>query len=145
MKIRSRRTASGVTLLAAAFIAAGCGQSTEDAEAQLCADLAHLRSAVGTLADTSADTSVDEFQQSRENVQEAWADVQDSARNLADDRSDDLEDAWSDFEKSVKDVDDDDSLSEAASDISSARDTFDEQASDIYSGLDCSGEGSSDE
>ena len=141
MRAVPRVAASVLTLGVAALVATGCGQSTEDAEAALCADLATLRSSVKALSETSATTTVDEFEQSRENVKDAWKDVQDSARNLSNDRADDLDDAWGDFEDTVNDIDDEDSLASAKADLRAGVAEFEDTKSEIYSGLDCAGTG----
>jgi hypothetical protein len=138
MRAVSRVAASALTLGVAAVVATGCGQSEADAEAALCADLASLRSSVETLRDTSRFTTVEEFNEARENVRGAWADTRDSAANLGSKRTDDLDDAWEDLEDAIDGIDDDASLAEAKAEVATAIDTYNETANDIRSGLDCS-------
>mgnify|MGYP000075316505 CR=1 FL=1 len=67
-----------------------------------CRTAGEARSAdiIGTsVSDTNADTTVKEFEQSRENVREAWADVKASADNLGNERFDAVENAWDDVAK----------------------------------------------
>lgn len=139
MRAVSRVAAGVLTLGVATVVAAGCGQTEADAEAALCADLGSLRSSVETLRDTSAYTTIEEFNEARENVRGAWGDVRDSAANLGSERTDDLDDAWKDLQDAIDDIDDDASLAEATAEVATAIDTYNETADDIRSGLDCSG------
>ena len=137
MRYRSTVAAAAV-LVASALISAGCGESTEDAERALCADLATLRSSVATLSDTNADTTVKEFEQSRENVREAWADVKASADNLGSDRFDAVEDAWDDVANTMDNVDSKDTLGDAREELVSNLTTYAKAEKKLGSGIDCS-------
>lgn len=132
-----RTWALAVVLAVAVFVAAGCGESTDDAEQALCADLATLQTSAAMLAESSSDTSVDDFEQARQNVREAWADVKSSADNLGDDRFDDVEDAWSDVADAFDDVDDADSLEQVRADVATEFEAFRSSASELGSGIDC--------
>jgi predicted negative regulator of RcsB-dependent stress response len=138
--MRLRNAGAGTALLlVAAVIGAGCGQSTQDAEEQLCAELANFKSSVQQLRTANPETtSADQFQQQFDNVKKSWAQLKDAAANLGEDDIDDVEDAWDDLTKSVKDVDDKDSVSEAVTDIQSAAAEFDQALQELDSELDCS-------
>ena len=132
------RVAGATVLVIAALVGTGCGESTEDAEQALCADLSTLRTSVVTLAETSSDTTVDDYKQARENVHEAWADVKASADNLGDERFDDVEDAWEDVADSIDDVDNDATLGEARDEITGTLKTYATAERDLASRIDCS-------
>ncbi len=126
-----------VVVAAAAFVAAGCGESVEDAEQALCADLATLRANVSALVEVDAETSVEEFKQARQNVRDSWREVKDSAANLGDERFDDVNDAWDNFDDTLGDIDDEDSLSEAMQKLGDASDGIDDAQRGLVSGIDC--------
>ncbi len=137
--MRYRSPLVGVALvLAAGFVGAGCGESTADAEKSLCADLATLRASVQTLADMDSSSTVDEFKDARKNVQRAWADTQDAAANLGDERFDDVQDAWDDVADAMDNVDDKDTLAEAHDEITGKLDAFDDAKQEFGSSIDCS-------
>ncbi|MCB0878435.1 MAG: hypothetical protein KDC46_05585 [Thermoleophilia bacterium] len=137
---RASRAAGLLAVLAAAsFIATGCGESVDDAERALCADLATLKANVTTLTELDADSSVAEFKQARQNVRDSWHDVQDSAANLGDDRFDAYKDAWDDFDDTIGKVDDDASLKDAVGSLQDAADEVDAAGQELGSGIDCSG------
>ena len=126
-----------VVVAAATLVAAGCGESVEDAEQALCADLGTLRANVRTLVATDADTNVGEFKQARQNVRDSWREVKASAANLGDERFDDVNDAWDDFDDTLGNVDDEDTLNEALQKLSDASDAIDEAQRGLVSGIDC--------
>lgn len=125
------------TLALASLVASGCGESVQDAEQALCADLSTLNASVTTLAALNADSSVAEFKQAAQNVRSSWRDVEDSANNLGDSRFDHVKDSWDDFKDEIDDVDDQDSLAEALTEIRDAAATFEASESKIVSGLNC--------
>lgn len=133
----SRRYGAVAAIAFASVVAAGCGESVEDAEQSLCADLATLRSNVATLASLDGESTVEEFRQARQNVRDSWREVQASADNLGTDRADAVEDAWDNLADTIDDVDDDQSVSEALEEIGDAREELSEASAKLGSGIDC--------
>jgi ElaB/YqjD/DUF883 family membrane-anchored ribosome-binding protein len=141
MHVLSRVASSASTLVLAALLAAGCGQSEADAEAALCADLAKLRANASELADISASSSIQEFRKARQNVRRAWSDVRDSARNLSNERADALDDAWGELGDTIEGIDGADSLEGAVATIRAGIEDYEATADEIRSEIDCSGAG----
>lgn len=133
----SRAIGGAGVLAVAALVASGCGQTTEDAEAQLCADLSDLRSSIADLHALTADSSLEEFDEARQNVRSSYRDAVDAARNVSNDRADDVEDAADDFMDSIDDIDDDSSLEDAEAQLAQSVETFRGEASEIFDNLGC--------
>jgi DNA repair exonuclease SbcCD ATPase subunit len=101
-------------LLVLAGAAAGCVQPTEEeAEAQLCEDLAALRAALDNFENINRTSTVEEIRDARDQVGSAMQDVRDSADQLEDIRVDELDAAYSNLENAVEDLPDDATAGEA--------------------------------
>lgn len=95
-------------VLALACVGAGCVQpSEEEAEAQLCGDLAELRAALESMENTSLRSTVGDIRDGRDQVRSAMENVRESAGQLANVRVDELNAAYEDLDRSVESLPDD--------------------------------------
>lgn len=131
--------AAGLLLLLAA-----CEDEPTQAEAeqQFCDDVGAYLAALGALRDIDKSTTVDEFDQLRENVKTTHANMVASAEELKDVRLDDLEEAEDNLRSAIDDIDDDQSLQEARGSIQDEVDEVAKQMSQVLNDVDCgSGQG----
>lgn len=120
-----RRKTTGVAFLLAvlltATVAFACGDddepSTEDAEAQLCADLSALDTAIEDLEGITADSTVDELREANEAVADAEGRVVESAQAVGEARIGDLDAAFEDLDSAVTDIPGDATIADALSSI----------------------------
>ncbi|MDV2482774.1 hypothetical protein F8E02_12380 [Methanoculleus sp. Wushi-C6] len=117
---------------------AGCVQpSEEEAEAQLCQDLAELRAALESMENTSLRTSVGDLRDGRDQVRSAMEDVRESAGELADVRVDELNAAYEDLDRAVEDLPDDATVVGAIQAIRPQIQAVREEQQNLYADLNC--------
>lgn len=120
-----RRKITGVAFLLAVLLTAiaalACGDdddvSTEDAEAQLCADLAALDTAIADLEGITADNTVDELKVANQAVADAEDRVAESAQAVGEARIGDLDAAFEELDSAVTEIPGDSTIADAISSI----------------------------
>ena len=106
-----------IAVLLLVSVVAGCVTSpppTNEAESNLCEDLANFEDALAPLTNISLGTTVEDLQAFRDEVGNAWAEVEESAQDYYDARVRDLQDAYDELDKAVNDLPGDVTVSEAA-------------------------------
>ena len=92
-------------VLVLACAGAGCVQpSEEEAEAQLCQDLADLRAALESMENTSLRSTVGDIRDGRDQVQSAMESVRESAGQVANVRVDNLNAAYENLNQAVENL-----------------------------------------
>ena len=110
-----RRT-TGILLGLMILGTAACSSTTpeENTEAA-CSAAEELTVALDNFDMTlTPDATVDEVTEARDNVRQAWQDLDAAADDVAQDRGQALDDAWSDLQDSVDDVSGDATIADAA-------------------------------
>jgi hypothetical protein len=133
-----------VAAVAALLVLAACDDEPTQAEAeeQFCEDTGAYLAALGALRDVDSDTTVDEFDQLRENVRTTHDNLVASAAELRDVRLDDLQEAQDNLRSAIDDIDDDASLQEARDSIEEEVDEVAQQTSQVLNDVNCgSGQG----
>lgn len=136
--------AIGAAASAALLLLAACDDEPTQAEAeeQFCEDAGAYLAALGALRDVDKNTTVDEFDQIRENVRTTHDNMVASAEQLGEVRLDDLEEAQDNLRAAIDDIDDDASLQEARDSIEEEVDEVAQQTSQVLNDVDCgSGQG----
>jgi hypothetical protein len=139
-----RFLALGGAAVAALLLLVACDDEPTQAEAeqQFCDDVGAYLAALGELRDVDENTTIDEFDQIRENVLTAHDNMLASAQQLRYTRVDDLEEAESNLRSAIEDIDDDATLQEARSSIEDEVDEVAQQTSQVLNDVDCgSGQG----
>jgi len=125
-------------VLIVACAGAGCVQPSEqEAEAQLCQDLADLRAALESMENTSLRTSVGDIREGRDQVQSAMESVRESAGQVANIRVDDLNAAYENLDQAVEDLPDDVTVIEAIQTIRPQVQAVREEQQNLYDDLNC--------
>ena len=91
---------------------AGC-VSIDRAKANYCQDLGSFGRALVNMRQIDANSTVEELQDTQQDVAEAWDDLSKSAGRLADAQYRELEQAQKDLQRTIDDIKDDASLAEA--------------------------------
>jgi hypothetical protein len=131
-----------MTAVIVALLGAWDDEPTQvEAEEQFCDDVGVFLVALGDLRDVDSDTSIEEFQESRENARIAYDNMIASAQEVAEARVDDLQEANDDLKAAVG-VDDDATLQEARDSIQDEADEVSKQISQLLNDVNCgSGQG----
>lgn len=95
---------------------AACSSETpEENSAQACTAAEQLGTALDNFDTTlTPDATVDEVAAARDEVRQAWEDLDDATADVAEDRVDALDSAWDNLEQGVEDVQGDETVSAAA-------------------------------
>jgi hypothetical protein len=139
----------GILMISAAaaallLLAAACDDepTQQEAEDQFCDDAGEFLAALGALRDVDKDTTVDEFDQLRENARTSYDNMIASAEELRYSRLSELEDAKSGLDQAIDDIDDDATLQEARASIEEEVDNVALEVSQALNDVDCgSGQG----
>lgn len=109
--------------LALPLLLLGCDQrpqSAQEAEAELCANLVRLETSLIELSQINADSQVSELRTARENVANAYRDVQSSAEEVQEARTEELEAAYNEFDNTVDNISGRETIGEAANDVTAS-------------------------
>ena len=113
-----------------------------EAEEQFCDDVGAFLASLGALRDVDDDTSVDDFEQARENARTAYDNMIASAEQLREVNVEELQEANDNLRAAIDDIDDDATLQEARDSIEDEADEVAVQVSQILNDTDCgSGQG----
>jgi outer membrane murein-binding lipoprotein Lpp len=130
-----------ILVLGAAILllcAAGCTQpSPEEAEAQLCADLAKLDAALQEYDALDENATLAEVRAAQDNVTSAWSDVRDSAQARRDVNVDQLDAAYNDLENAVNDLPEDITIAEARTQLQPQIDAVKQALQQVFSSANC--------
>jgi hypothetical protein len=96
------------------------GDSSVSAEAQLCADLAGLETALDDLQAINETNTVDELQAAQDDVKQAVDDVKSSAVDVADARVDDVDGAYTTLDEVVTGVEGDQTIADIQAELQDA-------------------------
>jgi hypothetical protein len=125
-------------LVALPLVLAGCAQpNTEEAEADLCTNLADLETALVDLSQINTDSQVRELRTAKENVAKAYQNVQDSAATVEEARLNDLQTAYDEFDKTVNDISGRDTVGEAATSVAASMANIQTAREQLSTGLNC--------
>ena len=131
----------GMLIAVLGIVAIACdddeAESTEDAESQLCNDIADLGQALVALTALGPDSTVDELEAARDGVVEARDKVDESAENAGEARVSDVDSAVSDLRQAVDDVSGDVTVTEAVESVQTQILAVDAAALQLFSDLDC--------
>ena len=125
-------------VVAIALIGRGDGDSQAGAQESFCSSLTTLESSIQALeALEPTAASKDDYENAVSDIEDDWDQVKSDASDLADVTTSDLDNAWDDFKSAVDDVPDDASVSDAASGVASAAQTFGSTVQATLTGPDC--------
>jgi archaellum component FlaC len=117
---------------------AGCGQpTTAEAEATLCNDLGQLEASLAELAQINANSQVNDLRQARENVANAYKNVQTAAQAVEEARLDDLQMAYDDLDKTVNNISGRETVGEATVQIADGMANVKAARQELSAGLQC--------
>ena len=131
----------GLLLAIVAVVSFACGDdepSEAEAVAQLCADLDTLQSADAAFDDIGADSTVDELNDANAAFNDALDDVDASARDVVDVRTQPIDDAYDDLAQAINDIPGDATIVEGLASIAPQLAAVDAGYDTAFSGLDCS-------
>lgn len=118
--------------------AAGCTQpSPEEAEAQLCSDMADLDAAIQELESLDETATVGDVRAAEENVTSAWNSVRSSAQTLEEVNTEQLEAAYNDLDGAVQGLPDDITVSEARTQLQPYIDSVKQAWLAVYTSANC--------
>lgn len=119
-----KKTLTLVVLLAIGLAACSSTPSTEEAAENLCSSLDSLTSAGNAVVSLSPDSSVEEAEAAFDSVKDAWEDVKSDAEVVNEAAAQEADDAINDLNDAVNDVSGDATLSEAATQVVGAVQSF---------------------
>jgi hypothetical protein len=127
-----------------ALLLAACDDepTEEEANEAFCNDVGDFLAALGELRDVDEDTSVEEFEETRELVRTTYEDMIQSAQGVRNARIDELNEANENLRAAVDDIDDDASLQEGLDSIEEEADAVSEEVAQMFNDVQCgSGQG----
>jgi len=125
-------------MIALPLLLAGCGQpTTAEAEATLCSDLGQLETSLAELAQINANSQVNDLRQARENVANAYKNVQTAAQAVEEARLDDLQMAYDDLDKTVNNISGRETVGEATVQIADGMANVKAARQELSAGLQC--------
>ena len=136
--------AIGAAAAASLLLLSACDDEPTEEQAQedFCDDAGAFLAALGALRDVDSDTSVEDFEDIREDVRTTYDNMVASAEQLREVRLDDLEQANANLRSAVDDIDDEASLEDARDSIQEEVEQFSEELSQVLNDVDCgSGQG----
>jgi hypothetical protein len=107
------------------------------AEEQFCDDVGAFLAALGALRDSDVNTPIDEFEQTREDVETTYNNMINSAQQVREVRVDELQQANANLRAAVEDINDEQSLSEALDSVKDEADAVAEQISSLFNDINC--------
>ncbi len=132
--------AVGLMVAVLGALAIACGDDEEDtagAEAQLCADLEELDTALQGIGDLSRDSTVDDARTAISDVADAFNAARESAADVAQARIDDVTTAYDSFDETARNISDEATLTEAWEQLLGAADVVEQAEEALLSGLNC--------
>jgi hypothetical protein len=102
-----------VLLLAGMLVTACGGETTGEAKTAFCDNLKALDSSVATLKGMTPTSTVEEVQNAKKGVQDAWQKVADSAKNLTDVQINDVQQAYDQMMNNVGNITDEATVQQA--------------------------------
>jgi hypothetical protein len=111
--------------LIVAVLLAGCAPSLSDAKQQFCDDLAAVGQAIQKARGINADSTLEEVKETRQELEEAMANVRESLGVLKEVQFDEAENAFGELIDTIQDIPDEANMKEAAETIRDAVDKFD--------------------
>jgi hypothetical protein len=136
--------ALGAAAAASLLLLSACDDepTEEQAQEEFCDDAGEFLAALGALRDVDSETSVDDFEDIREDVRITYENMIASAAELREVRLDELEQANENLRGAIDDIDDDATLQEALSSIEEEADEVVLQLSQVFNDAECgSGQG----
>lgn len=125
-------------LMALPLLLAGCGQpSTEQAEAQLCTDLAQFKASLTEFSQINANSQVNDLRGARENVAKSFQAVRDSAATVEAARLDDLQAAQDNIDSTINGISGRETVGEAATQVADSLANAQAAEAAVSSGLNC--------
>ncbi len=113
-----------IALIALLCLVTGCStnKSAQDAQAELCENLARLKTSVATLNSMNPDSTVGDLKEAQQRVRNAFEEVKTSAQTLDSDRlktarTDELEQAHNNLDDAVNSIPDSATVSEGIASI----------------------------
>lgn len=108
-----------IALILPLLLVAGCSteKSAQDTQANLCENLARLKTSVATLNTMNPDSTVGDLKEAQQRVQDAFEDVTASAQPSNAARTDELEQAYNNLDNAVNSIPDSATVSEAIASI----------------------------
>jgi Iap family predicted aminopeptidase len=122
----------------AALALAACSSSVEDATEAYCDDLETLAGAIASVNSLSATSSVDDFQDTADDISNAFDDVRSSAADVEDAVTDEIDSARSDFRDAVEDIDSSESLAAGIENVQAAAVAYVDAVNATLAKVDCS-------
>jgi hypothetical protein len=136
--------ALGAAAAASLLLLSACDDEPTEEQAQedFCDDAGEFLAALGALREVDGDTSVEDFEDIREDVRITYENMIASAAELREVRLDELNQANENLRGAIDDIDDDASLQEALSSIEEEADEVVLQLSQAFNDAECgSGQG----
>jgi heat shock protein HslJ len=109
-----------LAMLAAVGLAGCRNQSAPEATEQFCASLQAFEDSVQQLEQITPDTTVGDAQQLRRAIEDAWKQVERSARNLTEVKTGAIDEAWQDLARTINTISRRDTLAEAAAGVAAS-------------------------
>ena len=116
---RTTAVTAAITVGLVVLGTAACSNDTpEENTEQACAAAERLSTALDDLDTTvTPDATVDEVGAARDEVRQAWQELDDATTDVAEDRRQELDDAWDGLQQAVDDVQGDETVADAAESI----------------------------
>jgi hypothetical protein len=130
------------SILMLTVLAVACEEdepSEEEARAALCADLEQLETAVDTLLQLDAQSTVGEVEAARDNVRDAVEDVESSAEDVSDAQVADLQQAFDDLDATVEDTQDDQTVEQVLDAVRTSAENVAAAEQQLFAELSCGG------
>lgn len=127
-----------VFVAVAALVIGACSTSVEDATAAYCDDLDALAAALGSISSLSATSSIEDFQDTADDVGNAFEDVKSSASEVEGAVIDEIDSASSDFRDAVGSISDSDSLVSGIANVQAAAVAYVDAVRTTIDKVDCS-------
>lgn len=125
-------------VVVATLALSACSSSVEDATEAYCDDLETLAGAIASVNSLSATSSIEDFQDTADDISDAFDDVRSSAADVEGAVTDEIDSARSDFRDAVDDIDDSDSLSAGIADVQAAAVAYVDAVNATLAKVDCS-------
>ncbi len=126
------------------FLLVSCGgqstppaATTQDKKAQLCTDLANLKTSVATLRSMSPSSTVGDFKAARDQVKTAFGTVKTTAASVQDSKVEDLEKAQQGLDKAITNVSDKATLNQAMTSVTPQVTALQQAEAKMTAGLSC--------
>jgi len=112
-------------------------QTTQDAKATLCTNLAQFNTSVATLKSMSPNSTVGDFRQARDQVKTTFDAVKQSAQTVQEAKTAELEQAYQDLDKAIAGITDGMTLAQATATIAPQVAAVEAAQTQLDAGLQC--------